>query len=69
LTTVNCTVECIFQEDGLCALDEIQVVQDGDRADCASYISPERVEDDEQKMDTRRPAEPGSCVDVHPFWV
>ncbi len=70
MTTVNCTVECVFQEEGLCTLDEIQVVQDEQRADCASFIPPED-DDDETRMAAgdRRSRRPRPADHIHPFWV
>ncbi|MHB8927542.1 MAG: DUF1540 domain-containing protein [Bacillota bacterium] len=50
MTKVNCTVECVFQADGLCMLDEIQVVQDEQRADCASFVPLDPEDDGETTM-------------------
>lgn len=53
MTTVNCTADCVFQEDGLCTLDEIQVVQDEQRADCASRVPADDEEETTMGPDRR----------------
>ncbi|WP_303860590.1 hydroxymyristoyl-ACP dehydratase [Alkalibaculum bacchi] len=44
MTTINCTSNCIYQENGKCALQNVQAITSSCNDDCAYFISKKQKE-------------------------
>lgn len=45
LTTINCTLNCVYQENGKCALQNVQAITSSSSNECAYFILKEQRDD------------------------